>query len=92
MATLSVKFIKVTKRDGALYCDREVIKALSFVGRRMVSEEKKNDYELAYYCRKTKSQCECWLIKYNGYWHIFCAKNDIIPSAWNYDSMVVNVN
>ena len=92
MATLSVKFIKTTKREGTLYCDREVVKSLSFVGRRMVSVEKKNNDELAYYCRKTKSQCECWLIKYNGCWHILCGKDNVIPSPWNYDSMVVNVN
>ena len=56
MATLSVKFIKVMKRDDASYYDREIVKSISFVGRRMMSEEKKNKYDLAYYCRKTKSQ------------------------------------
>lgn len=91
MATLSVKFIKTTKREGALYCDREVVKTLSFVGRRMVSEEKKNDYELAYYCRKTKSQCECWLVRHNGHWDICCGKNDLTPNVLSYDSIVVSV-
>lgn len=91
MATLSVKFIKTTKRDGALYCDREVVKTLSLVGRRMLSEEKKQGYEIAYYCRKTKSQCECWLVKHNGHWDICCGKNDFIPNVWSYDSIVVSI-
>lgn len=92
MATLSVKFIKVVKRDGALYYDREIIKSVSFVGRRMVSEEKKYGYELAYYCRKTKSQSECWLVKYSGIWHIYCGEDDIIPNVWSYDCIGVSVN
>ena len=45
MATLSVKFIKVMKRYGTSYYDREIVKSISFVGRRMVSEEKKNKYD-----------------------------------------------
>lgn len=91
MATLSVKFIKTTKRDGALYCDRLVVKALSFVGRRVVSEEKRQGYEFAYYCRKTKSQCECWLVKHNGDWDICCRKNDLTPNVCSYDSIVVSI-
>ena len=80
MATLSVKFIKVMKRYGTSYYDREIVKSVSFVGRRMVSEEKKNKYDLAYYCRKTESQCEC------------CDKNNLIPSVWSYNCISVNVN
>ena len=92
MATLSVKFIKVIKRDGASYYDREIVKSISFVGRRMVSAEDKKGCELTYYCRKTKSQCECWLVKYDGVWHIYCDKNNLIPSVWEYDCISVNVN
>ena len=92
MATLSVKFIKVMKRYGASYYDREIVKSVSFVGRRMVSEEKKNKYDLAYYCRKTKSQCECWLVKYDGVWHIYCNNNNLIPSVRSYNCISVNVN
>ena len=92
MATLSVKFIKVMKCDGASHYDRDIVKSISFVGRRMVSEEKKNKYDLAYYCRKTKSQCECWLVKYDGVWHIYCGKNNLIPSVWSYNCISVNLN
>ena len=91
MATLLVKFIKTTHREGALYSDKSVVKEVSFTGRRIVTEEKKNGYELAYYCRKTKSQCECWLCKYNDCWHIFYGKSDDIPSAWSYDTIFVDI-
>lgn len=89
MATLSVKFIKTTHRDGALYCDKQTIACVSVVGKRMASEEKKNGYELAYYCRKTKSQSECWLIKDNDHWFVYGGK-DMFPNPFKYDTIVVN--
>lgn len=89
MATLSVKFIKTSQLPHALYLDTKVVSSVSLVGRKVKSTE----YDVAYYCRRTKSQPECWVLNRNDHWSVSTLKpNGMFPNCNSYDYVVVSVN